>query len=427
MLSLVAIGIDGPICVLNNLTHRICALLFRSVPLAVFFATSWRVLDLSVAMAYAMLSAYGKFNRSISAAAALLRGYNSVYSLHDLERKHLVLLIACRLACSCTLGAYSFQQNPANRYLLLHAEPAWKALELVWSYDTQRRQDMTCAMNRVFDQACLYSDHRKKVIQCHDLVLPDPSVADLLHSVRHASTTLTEDHSQRKKQKLETEEKSSSPTSPVITFVTGNAKKLEEVQRILGMDSTSDKEEVTAAAKVHFQLTNQKIDLPELQGEPIQIARDKCVAAAREIGGPVIIEDTSLCFNALNGMPGVYIKWFLDSCGHDGLNKMLEGFTDKSAYAQTVVAFCPGPGLKPAVFDGRTNGKIVPARGEKVFGWDPIFEPDEGGGKTYAEMSKEGKDTISHRSRAFTKLREYLIRLYRDVRSQMREPESHPK
>jgi Ser/Thr protein kinase RdoA (MazF antagonist) len=77
-------------------------------------------------MAYAMLSVYGKANRSISAAAAMLRGYNSVYPLTDAERKYLVMLIACRLSCSVTLGAFSYQQNPTNQYLLLHSEPAWK-------------------------------------------------------------------------------------------------------------------------------------------------------------------------------------------------------------------------------------------------------------------------------------------------------------
>lgn len=55
--------------------------------------------------------------------------------------------------------------------------------------------------------------------------------------------------------------------------------------------------------------------------------------------GPVICEDTSLCFNAMNGLPGVYIKWFLESIGLDGLNKMLIGFDDKTAYAQCIFGY----------------------------------------------------------------------------------------
>ena len=86
---------------------------------------------MTVAMAYAMLSTYAKANGGISAAAAVLRGFHTEYPLTSVEKKHLALLVACRLACSVTLGAYSYQQNPSNTYLLFHAEPAWKALEML--------------------------------------------------------------------------------------------------------------------------------------------------------------------------------------------------------------------------------------------------------------------------------------------------------
>lgn len=79
-----------------------------------------------------------------------------------------------------------------------------------------------------------------------------------------------------------------------VTFVTGNAKKLQEVQKIMG-DAVP--------------MVSQKIDLPELQGTPEDVSREKCKLAAKEVDGPVLVEDTSLCFNALNGLPGVYIKY----------------------------------------------------------------------------------------------------------------------
>lgn len=101
-----------------------------------------------------------------------------------------------------------------------------------------------------------------------------------------------------------------------ITFVTGNAKKvchsiartaycslpqfirsfwqLEEVKLFLSK---------AGGDKLPFTLRNQKIDLPELQGEPEEISREKCRLAAEQVGGAVMIEDTSLCFNALNGLP----------------------------------------------------------------------------------------------------------------------------
>ena len=166
-----------------------------------------------------------------------------------------------------------------------------------------------------------------------------------------------------------------------------------------------------------FKIVNQKVDLPELQGDPNTIAVEKCRLAANKIQGPCFTEDTSLCFNALNGMPGPYIKWFLEKCGHDGLNKMLVGFEDKSAYALTVIAYSGGgENDNIEIFEGRTEGLIVPPRGPLDFGWDPIFEPTEGGqdglpggsGETYAEMNKDQKNAISHRGKAFAKLRTFL-------------------
>jgi len=177
-----------------------------------------------------------------------------------------------------------------------------------------------------------------------------------------------------------------------ITFVTGNMKKLEELKDILG-DS--------------FQLDNAKIDLPELQGEPDEVAIEKAKLAAKEINGAVLIEDTSLCFNALGGLPGVYIKWFFEKIGNEGLYKMLEGFVDKTAYAQCIFTYCAGPDSKPITFVGRTNGKIVKPRGPEGFGWDPVFEP-EGYDQTFAELDKEVKNKISHRYKSLMKVKNYF-------------------
>uniref|UniRef100_A0A7S0YDA5 Inosine triphosphate pyrophosphatase n=1 Tax=Polytomella parva TaxID=51329 RepID=A0A7S0YDA5_9CHLO len=187
------------------------------------------------------------------------------------------------------------------------------------------------------------------------------------------------------------------PTPPVVKFVTGNKKKLEEVIAILASGST-----------LPFVVESAKIDLPELQGEPDEISKEKCRIAAEKVGGAVMVEDTSLCFNALHGLPGPYIKWFLEKLGHDGLNKMLAGFEDKTAYAQCIFAYSPGPGFEPVTFVGRTEGRIVAGRGPTDFGWDSVFEP-LGFEETYAEMPKVTKNLISHRYRSLEKLREYLV------------------
>jgi len=90
-----------------------------------------------------------------------------------------------------------------------------------------------------------------------------------------------------------------------VTFVAGNKKKLEEVPGILKHRSD-----------LPYALENRKIDLPELQGDdPAIVAKEKCQLDAEDVNGAVIIEDISLCFAALNNLPGLYIKWFLDKNG----------------------------------------------------------------------------------------------------------------
>ncbi|KAK6279169.1 hypothetical protein POUND7_019436 [Theobroma cacao] len=172
-----------------------------------------------------------------------------------------------------------------------------------------------------------------------------------------------------------------------VTFVTGNAKKLEEVKAILGQS-------------IPFQSL-------KLDREPEEISKEKARLAAVQVNGPVLVEDTCLCFNALKGLPGPYIKWFLQKIGHEGLNNLLMAYEDKSAYALCAFSFALGPDVEPITFLGKTPGKIVPARGPNDFGWDPIFQPD-GYDQTYAEMPKEEKNKISHRYRALAMVKSHF-------------------
>ncbi|XP_027479246.1 inosine triphosphate pyrophosphatase isoform X1 [Zalophus californianus] len=155
-------------------------------------------------------------------------------------------------------------------------------------------------------------------------------------------------------------------------------------------------------------LVAQKIDLPEYQGEPDEISIQKCREAARQVQGPVLVEDTCLCFNALGGLPGPYIKWFLEKLKPEGLYQLLAGFEDKSACALCTFALSTGDPSEPVrLFRGRTLGQIVAPRGCRDFGWDPCFQPD-GYEQTYAEMPKAEKNTISHRFRALLELQKYF-------------------
>ncbi|GFQ66770.1 inosine triphosphate pyrophosphatase [Trichonephila clavata] len=180
-----------------------------------------------------------------------------------------------------------------------------------------------------------------------------------------------------------------------IHFVSGNPSKISEADSIL---------------KDHkIKVKYMKIDLPEYQGVPNFISEAKCKHAASIIKAPVIIEDTSLAFNALGGLPGPYIKWFLEKIGPEGLHKLLAGFEDKSASAICTMGFTEGAQKEVLLFHGITTGTIVPPRGDQGFGWDSCFLPD-GYDKTYAELSFDEKNSISHRQKALALLKDFLSR-----------------
>ncbi|KAL8791412.1 MAG: hypothetical protein Q9213_000028 [Squamulea squamosa] len=180
------------------------------------------------------------------------------------------------------------------------------------------------------------------------------------------------------------------PPPAELYFITSNKNKLAEAQAIIGDI---------------VPLRSRSLDLVEIQGTMEDISKDKCRRAADQVGGPVLVEDTCLGFNALRGLPGPYIKWFLEALGHEGLNNLLAAYEDKSAEAVCTFAYCKGPGHEPLIFEGRVQGKIVPARGPPNFGWDPIFEYM---GETYAEMDKVKKNGLSHRYLALAKLKDWL-------------------
>ncbi|GAB6028065.1 hypothetical protein CHUAL_002283 [Chamberlinius hualienensis] len=180
-----------------------------------------------------------------------------------------------------------------------------------------------------------------------------------------------------------------------LHFVSGNVKKFQEVSAILGTDFP-------------FKIERICIDLPEPQGEPSEISKAKCTVAAEKVQGAVLVEDTALCFNALGGLPGPYIKWFLDKLKPEGLHQLLSGFEDKSGYALCTFAYCEKPGAPVLLFEGRTDGTIVKPRGPPNFGWDPCFMPT-GYELTYAEMSPQIKNSISHRYKALDKVKQHLL------------------
>ena len=109
------------------------------------------------------------------------------------------------------------------------------------------------------------------------------------------------------------------------------------------------------------------VDLPELQEvDTVAIAKNKAVLAAQLANGPCVVEDTSLHFHALGGMPGPYIKWFQESLQSTGLYNILAAYDNKEATAVCTLAFCPSTHADPILFTGQCDGRIVepvPGRG----------------------------------------------------------------
>lgn len=192
--------------------------------------------------------------------------------------------------------------------------------------------------------------------------------------------------------------------SNTITFVTGNANKLKEVVSILSSGTPSEDGTSTVGK---FSITNKSLDLDEVQGTIEEVTIHKAKSAATILNGPVLVEDTCLGFEAFNDLPGPYIKWFVKSIGLQGLVDMLYKFENKGAHAICTFGYCEGPNSEVKLFQGKTKGNIVDSRGPTNFGWDSIFEP-EGFDKTYAELDKSVKNSISHRFKALDKLRDFL-------------------
>ncbi len=182
-----------------------------------------------------------------------------------------------------------------------------------------------------------------------------------------------------------------------VYFATGNKNKLNEMANILGPS---------------FDVIGLSVDLPELQGEIKDIVKGKCQIAYEKykklgITERIIVEDTALCFNALEGLPGPYIKWFLNKMGNDKLFELINQYDDHSA--QAICTYCFMEDEKPVIIQGIVNGQIVkPSQNKNGFGWDPIFKPD-GYDQTFAEMDPKTKNETSHRSKATCELRDYLM------------------
>ena len=186
-----------------------------------------------------------------------------------------------------------------------------------------------------------------------------------------------------------------------IIFATNNAHKLSEVQAVLG----------DAFELITLRECGITEDIPEtaptLEGNALQKAR----YVYEKTGADCFADDTGLEVDALGGAPGVHSARYATD-GHDFaannrlLLKNLEGVENRSAHFRTVIALI----LDGAeyLFEGRVEGVIATEEsGCGGFGYDPLFVPS-GEIITFAEMSAEAKNAISHRGRAVAELVKFL-------------------
>jgi XTP/dITP diphosphohydrolase len=189
-----------------------------------------------------------------------------------------------------------------------------------------------------------------------------------------------------------------------IVFATNNAHKLEELRQIMG-----EQFEVLSLADI-----NCHEDIPEDQPTIEGNARQKAEYIREHYGYDCFSDDTGLEIDALGGEPGVHSARY-GGVAHDSernIDKVLRLMADVPMEQRTAhfrTAICLLMDGDEHLFEGRVEGRILTERhGSGGFGYDSIFQPLEGDGRTFAQMAPEEKNAISHRGRAVARLVQFL-------------------
>jgi len=188
-----------------------------------------------------------------------------------------------------------------------------------------------------------------------------------------------------------------------LVFASNNEHKIKEINSLLGNSFS--------LLSLHDVNINEDIpeEEPQLEGNALSKARFVFNAT----GFDVFADDTGLEIEALNGMPGVHSARFAGEKKDSSENiqkvlSMLGSSDNRKARFRTVIALILDK--KEYLFEGTVEGTITKEiRGSEGFGYDPVFIP-EGKTSTFAEMELAEKNTVSHRARAFEKLRDFLIK-----------------
>lgn len=193
-----------------------------------------------------------------------------------------------------------------------------------------------------------------------------------------------------------------------LVLATGNPNKVREVKQILGGE----------LELIGLNDIGCFDDLPETSPTIAENALQKARFVYEKFGYDCFAEDTGLEIDALNGEPGVFTARYAGEAKSPDANMALvlekmEGIANRSARFRTVIALIMGG--REFLFEGIAEGNITTTRrGDAGFGYDPVFEPLAADGKTFAEMDKNEKNTISHRAQALTQLRLFLQQTFKN-------------
>ena len=162
-----------------------------------------------------------------------------------------------------------------------------------------------------------------------------------------------------------------------------------------------------------------ELDLPDVEETEATFqgnAELKARAACRASGLPALSDDSGLAVDSLEGAPGIYsARWSEDETGarnwmlgmqrvHDAMNEDADGVKTARFICALTLALPAGDKIETHTYLGKVEGKIVwPPRGDKGFGYDPIFQP-LGHAQTFGETDPATKHAMSHRADAFTQL-----------------------
>lgn len=169
---------------------------------------------------------------------------------------------------------------------------------------------------------------------------------------------------------------------------------------------TSNKGKFAEASGIFANLEQRNIGYTEIQADTLEeVAAFGIKEVMERLNGPVMIEDAGLFVQALKGFPGVYSAYVQKTIGNAGILRLMQGLENRKAFFKSVVAYAE-PGHDTVMFSGEVHGEIgFEQRGEKGFGYDPIFYIK---GISLGEMETDEKNKISHRGASMQALKRWM-------------------